>query len=74
MDSLYRDPQGTDHMPQPRTKSVSNARFSTGRSVKKVPQNLNVQNQLHDDLSEKVQLGFDQFLHSFSRWYVGAVC
>ena len=30
-----------------------------------ISQNLHVQNQLHDDLSERVQLGFDQFLHSF---------
>ena len=30
-----------------------------------VPQNLLVQKQLYDDFSARMQLGFDQFLHSF---------
>ena len=75
MDSLYcqSDPQGASYevlglWPQPRTNSVSNATFSTGRSVTMVPQNLLVQNQLHDDFSPRVQLGFNQFLHSFLWW------
>ena len=66
MDSLYcqSDPQGASYKvlglwPQPRTNSVSNATISTGRSVKMVPQNLHVQNQLHDDFSARVQLGFN---------------
>ena len=58
------DPQGASYKvpgvwPQPRTNSVSNATISTGRSVKIVPQNLHVQNQLHDDFSARVQLGFN---------------
>ena len=66
MDSLYcqSDPQGASYKvlglwPQPRTNSVSNATISTGRSVKMVSQNLHVQNQLHDDFSARVQLGFN---------------
>ena len=39
------------------------AAFSTGRSVKMVPQNLHVQN--HDDFSVRVQLGLNQFFHFF---------
>ena len=72
MDSLYcqSDSQGASYevlglWAQPRTNSVSNTTFSTGRSVKMVPHNLHVQNQLHDDFSPRVQLGFNQFMHSF---------
>ena len=63
MDSLYCQSD-----PQSDIIWSSNATFSTGRSVKMVPQNLLVQKQLHDDFSARMQLGFDQFLHSFLWW------
>ena len=66
MDSLYcqSDPQGASCnvlglWPQPKTNSVSNATISAGKSVKIVSQNLHVQNQVHDDFSARVQLGFN---------------
>ena len=63
MDSLYCQSD-----PQSDIKWSSNATVSTGRSVKMVPQNLLVQKQLHDDFSARMQLRFDQFLHSFLWW------